>query len=323
MSAASVLPIHHQQQPSAAQSSFSALTLFESTLLNAGMLLDSMTLDELVAARPCKLEPKEPLLGVKLEQQHQQLHQQTLGHVDSFASDAGGASSFPGDDEDDDCLLLEEESSFSGGAGACAAGGPSNVDVRNLLKDTYKNLRGSGPHLFDFAKPFEHPMNQMVAKKVIDQAQAVSGIAANAEVWRTTCQKEYGFLQQSSLRSRLIWRKSNRQKAKLSRRQKAFETLLPNLSPDDLEHYRIVLTRDLTSSDEEEEDETLRVRCLAWESDRVRDIKRSLDEAFMRRFATVKQRAQLGKCVRDEATRSQRPIPAGTPEWVIRPAFLP
>ncbi|PAA68648.1 hypothetical protein BOX15_Mlig031385g2 [Macrostomum lignano] len=122
----------------------------------------------------CKLEPKEPLLGVKLEQQHQQLHQQTLGHVDSFASDAGGASSFPGDDEDDDCLLLEEESSFSGGAGACAAGGPSNVDVRNLLKDTYKNLRGSGPHLFDFAKPFEHPMNQMVAKKVIDQAQAVS-----------------------------------------------------------------------------------------------------------------------------------------------------
>ncbi|PAA82238.1 hypothetical protein BOX15_Mlig018865g1 [Macrostomum lignano] len=263
MSAASVLPIHHQQQPSAAQSSFSALTLFESTLLNAGMLLDSMTLDELVAAvrlicnlqhqavdvmqpcagqvqssnrelqeqlqqlqqqqqslrqhhsaaascssaaaaagagdgasppsakRPCKLEPKEPLLGVKLEQQHQQLHQQTLGHVDSFASDAGGASSFPGDDEDDDCLLLEEESSFSGGAGACAAGGPSNVDVRNLLKDTYKNLRGSGPHLFDFAKPFEHPMNQMVAKKVIDQAQAVSGIAANAEVWRSAINRYF------------------------------------------------------------------------------------------------------------------------------------
>uniref|UniRef100_A0A1I8F655 CBFD_NFYB_HMF domain-containing protein n=1 Tax=Macrostomum lignano TaxID=282301 RepID=A0A1I8F655_9PLAT len=89
-----------------------------------------------------------------MEQQHQQHSSaQTLGHVDSFASDAGGASSFPGDDEDDDCLPAgQEESSFSGGAGAVAAGAPAT-----------------------WMFGFEHPMNQMVAKKVIDQAQAVSG----------------------------------------------------------------------------------------------------------------------------------------------------
>ncbi|PAA53999.1 hypothetical protein BOX15_Mlig000065g7, partial [Macrostomum lignano] len=395
---------------------FSALTLFESTLLNAGMLLESMPLEDLVSAMRLVQNLQHQLVDVmhpsacqlrhQLDEANRQL---TLLHdratsaavametaakpppskrhcasnsfkaepsessqapasassllVDEEKFAIGGATGSVGDfvdetfdDGADDCVMImgeesggsssrqfqqrtrqrgqqhqhagrssliecDDQLSAAAAAAAAAAVSGGGADVRNLLKDTYKNLRGSGPHLFDFSKPWEHTVNQAVAQTVIEQAQLASGIVAEPDTWKVMASNLY----YSTKKLLASWvnnsRKYKRRNGKLSRRQKAFESLLPSLTPDDLEQYRLVLTRDLTSSDEEDESENLRVRQLVWESDRVREIKSALDSMYLRRFATVKQRAQLEKCRRDAGARSARLVPPGAPDWAIRPDF--
>ncbi|PAA90217.1 hypothetical protein BOX15_Mlig015980g1 [Macrostomum lignano] len=195
--------------------------------------------------------------------------------------------------------------------------------MRSVLKEAYKTLRGSGPHLFDFSKPWTENSNQTVAQNVISHGQISADFESDQEDWLSACYLEFRSMQSFCLRNRPVWRKGKRQKAKLGRRQKAFEALLPSLTPDELEQYRVVLTRDVTSSDEEDEDETLRVRDLPWQSDRMREMKQRLDEAFTLRFATIKQRCQLAKCVRHPEVVSSRSVPMGVPQWAIAPAYRP
>uniref|UniRef100_A0A1I8J016 Uncharacterized protein n=1 Tax=Macrostomum lignano TaxID=282301 RepID=A0A1I8J016_9PLAT len=107
--------------------------------------------------------------------------------------------------------------------------------------------------------------------------------------------------------------------SKLNRRQKSFELVATSLSSDELEKFRVILTRDYTSSDEEcgsGGSDQLRVRELAWESDEVKRLKRQLDQVYMDNCATTKQKQQLGRCIRDPLrSRSQRPPPDGAPNW--------
>jgi len=109
---------------------------------------------------------------------------------------------------------------------------------------------------------------------------------------------------------------------KLSRRQRSFESIFPSIEPDMADRFRVVLSRDFTSSDEEV-DETdaegaLRVRTLPWESEHVRQIKARLDEVYVKQFASEKQRALIGRTVRDPQVLSSRLCPEGSPAWTVR-----
>ena len=44
-------------------------------------------------------------------------------------------------------------------------------DSRNVMRLAYKQLKGDGPHLFDFSKPFSSATNQAVAARVVEQAR--------------------------------------------------------------------------------------------------------------------------------------------------------
>ena len=44
-------------------------------------------------------------------------------------------------------------------------------DTRNVMRLAYKQLKGDGPHLFDFSKPFNSSVNLAVAARVTEQAR--------------------------------------------------------------------------------------------------------------------------------------------------------
>ena len=92
---------------------------------------------------------------------------------------------------------------------------------------------------------------------------------------------------------------------KLNRRQRAFEVLIQSadINAEVMDRYRLVLSREFTSSDEEvdeekvsegseggagaagdEDSQLLRVRKLTWESDEVVQMKQHLDSVYMERF---------------------------------------
>ncbi|PAA93853.1 hypothetical protein BOX15_Mlig034464g4, partial [Macrostomum lignano] len=389
--AAAVLQHQQQQQPA-----FSTLTLFESTLMNAGMLLDSMTLDDLCAAlrlinnlhlqlvdimqpsaadvqlrlvraehrlaeaAPLPLPVQQPSAQESepqipadrkrpLQHSAEEFRESKVRLADTNGEAGGGcgilvhqvnsADNFNEAADDEAALVDDSESaahrtagcpsilSCSGGEFSSSANNCWSGNVRNILQEAYKKLRGSGPHLFDFSKSWEHSVNQDAARSVLDLVRDESGIEADEDTWK----KLYQYYLRESKRvqcNRRTAARCNRMKA-LGRRQKAFESLLPHLSPDELNQFRAVLSRDFTSSDEEDEtasgsgeaeDEqaNLRVRSLVWESAAVADIKRRLDDTFYARFATVKQRAQLARCQRFDGAESNRGPPPGAPDWAVR-----
>lgn len=109
----------------------------------------------------------------------------------------------------------------------------------------------------------------------------------------------------------------------MARRQKSFELLATSLSTDQFDKYRILLSRDYTSSDEETEEDgnILRVRALSWESSEMKEMKRQLDEAFAEHCATPKQAQQLRRTVRDAGCVSTRTPPADCPNWALANEF--
>ncbi|PAA81624.1 hypothetical protein BOX15_Mlig022797g1 [Macrostomum lignano] len=117
---------------------------------------------------------------------------------------------------------------------------------------------------------------------------------------------------------------------KLTRRQKSFELIAGRLSTEDFDKFRVILSRDYTSSDEEFEDcsasaaatasagAPLRVRELPWESAEMAEMKRQLDTAYLDSCATAKQSEQLRRVARGTGCLSVRPPPADCPDWAIR-----
>ncbi|PAA80363.1 hypothetical protein BOX15_Mlig028241g1 [Macrostomum lignano] len=135
---------------------------------------------------------------------------------------AGGVKSelldpdaFPEEDEED-CLILEEDCSFPAAAaamspsasssasrkrhrplspssslqmpGGASAGFPGSAqqlaECKNALRMAYKNIKGNGPHLFDFALSFHDPSNQRVSEQIIATArQQLSHLRLPNDVW--------------------------------------------------------------------------------------------------------------------------------------------
>ena len=54
------------------------------------------------------------------------------------------------------------------------------------MRYAYKCLRGDGPHLFDFSKPFRAPENQAVANRVVEKAKSLPQCMGwDEEAWRS------------------------------------------------------------------------------------------------------------------------------------------
>uniref|UniRef100_A0A1I8FLV8 G_PROTEIN_RECEP_F1_2 domain-containing protein n=1 Tax=Macrostomum lignano TaxID=282301 RepID=A0A1I8FLV8_9PLAT len=192
--------------------------------------------------------------------------------------------------------------SCSGGEFSSSANNCWSGNVRNILQEAYKKLRGSGPHLFDFSK-------RTAARSVLDLVRDESGIEADEDTWKippvpVLPAGASGPVQQATAA------------ALQPDEGEGHSSLCCRTCPQtSLNQFRAVLSRDFTSSDEEDEtasgsgeaeDEqaNLRVRSLVWESAAVADIKRRLDDTFYARFATVKQRAQLARCQRFDGAES-------------------
>ncbi|PAA67809.1 hypothetical protein BOX15_Mlig022551g2, partial [Macrostomum lignano] len=393
--AAPANPMTAQPVDTGASSAFTPLHLFECTISNAGMLVDSMPVRDLVTALRVLsglhsriVDVMEPTVGAACTMaEHHKSHCATVEPSAepavqspaisdckrkrsrrSVSDDGGGGNDSGsvgptikceslgagGSEADDDCLMVMEESApgapvaaassvLGGGGGGrfqdsflssssyAASAACSTPELRAALKDGYKELKSAGAELFDFSRPFEDPYNVQVTQRIIACAQArVGNQGLPMDVWRgamASLMSHFRVAEDRHAKQKANTRKHNRKYAKLSRRQKSFEALLSELAPDELEQYRLVLTRDFTTSDEESEDERgrerLRVRELPWESDRVRELKRRLDELYLRRFATHKQRDQLARCRRDGSARSSRPPPESAPDWALRPLPLP
>uniref|UniRef100_A0A1I8HC35 Uncharacterized protein n=1 Tax=Macrostomum lignano TaxID=282301 RepID=A0A1I8HC35_9PLAT len=244
------------------------------------------------------------------------------------------------EDEDsiDDCLIMEEDGSLAGSAAAFAPP-PALPPPRPLLQ---RLLVGSElvKKLQRLAPARSYSVNQRVAEQVMSHAQRqlpLPGIPQ--DVWWNELYLFAQDLSSSALKMREKFaaekrRQRNRQR-KLARRQKSFELLASSLSTDQFDKYRVLLSRDYTSSDEDataadlSSDElggaggsgALRVRSLAWESAEMAGMKRQLDEAFLETCANQKQSQQLRRTIRDSSSVSGRPPPTDCPDWALAEDF--
>ncbi|PAA90079.1 hypothetical protein BOX15_Mlig001175g1 [Macrostomum lignano] len=231
-----------------------------------------------------------------------------------------------------------QELSVAGAAALPVTG--VNSECRSALRNSYRELKGNGPHLFNFSMPFTDSVNQRVAEQVMSHAQRqlpLPGIPQ--DVWWNELYLFAQDLSSSALKMREKFaaekrRQRNRQR-KLARRQKSFELLASSLSTDQFDKYRVLLSRDYTSSDEDataadlSSDElggaggsgALRVRSLAWESAEMAGMKRQLDEAFLETCANQKQSQQLRRTIRDSSSVSGRPPPTDCPDWALAEDF--
>ncbi|PAA83431.1 hypothetical protein BOX15_Mlig033261g1, partial [Macrostomum lignano] len=423
MATAVLPPPPSMPDPNSSGGSFSPLTLFECTMTNAGMLVDSMPVRDLVSALriigtlhthvvnimdpgvasvcdladqfnshriKCpaaaaetaatsaaaageaeqsptanssldgggnakkRLKLDDNSMASSLNDQNSTDNNQTLNNTASAAANVKSESVA---ESDDDCCILDDgglgligsdfytsmqqqqqqqhqprNPQISSAASASAAppyGGPvqDSAAMKQILRNTYKAMRAGGPHLYDFNRPWNDPLNQSVTERIVSQIVATTpDISVSPDDWRSGIDEFVRTVldeEMRNIKSRGYKRRYSRITAKLSRRQKAFEQVLPSLNPDDLDKYRVVLSRDFTSSDEETEDEStgetaLRVRELVWESEEVRQVKQRLDQTFMNRFATQKQRATLQRCIRNAGCTSSRTPPAEAPDWALR-----
>ncbi|PAA65011.1 hypothetical protein BOX15_Mlig018137g1, partial [Macrostomum lignano] len=210
----------------------------------------------------------------------------------------------------------------SSASSLAAIGGDVPAECKTVMRRAYKALKGAGPHLFDFSQPFGADVNQRVAAQVMTKAKELAiGKGWPDDIWQRIAYKYRIDGIFSHFRTKA---KSKYREIKLSRRQRSFELVATSLSTDELEKFRVILTRDYTSSDEEcgsGGSDQLRVRELPWESDEVKRLKRQLDQVYADNCATTKQRQQLAKSIRDPMrARSQRPPPEGAPDWALKPA---
>uniref|UniRef100_A0A1I8FF90 DH domain-containing protein n=1 Tax=Macrostomum lignano TaxID=282301 RepID=A0A1I8FF90_9PLAT len=334
-------PVYDATASSAPVLPFSALTLFESTLLNAGMLLDSMSMDELLGAmrltanlhiqligamQPCATDLQRKLNN--LDSNNAPTTTDTTASNDNEQTiNRHGNIGNENSDENSDSLSRGQLNSI-----------PSlkrrlSTD-REVVCPVKLERHADADDDEELAEP---PTNGGIIEEIValkrlnllirlntiviidddDDEDDDAGLVDEdcptmTDAGPSSVSMTFGSLimqqhqqQHQQIPGSVVEMHKNRinvggtaHMRKLGRRQKAFEALLPSLTPDELEQYRVVLTRDVTSSDEEDEDETLRVRDLPWQSDRMREMKQRLDEAFTLRFATIKQRCQLAKCVR-------------------------
>ncbi|PAA88516.1 hypothetical protein BOX15_Mlig015266g1, partial [Macrostomum lignano] len=383
------------------ESGFSPLHLFECTLANAGMLVDSMPPTDLVLALrflstlhgrivdvmepsvgdACRLanayktcfDPNEP--AKEPAATSQQVSDSTVDKKSNYLSTTVAVKTesksslkaatmlsdcqFAQQDSNmdyaseysDDCLIVDElnEATTSIAAAEDSSASEARTRAEAALKDSYQSIKGSSLHPFDFSKPFEHETNQSVAERVLrvtaSRTAGTLGLSKDdlMSILRSSIFNVFGPYR---LKNKKSYTRTRWKQQKLARRQKAFEEIISSLQPEEMEQYGVVLTREFTTSDEEEEESgsngagdsgssscrrpRLRARRHYWESDRVRDIKRRLDDLFLRRFATKRQRDELTsrRQTVDDAvqtlsstTRSQRMPPAGAPDWALNPQF--
>uniref|UniRef100_A0A1I8JQB0 Protein kinase domain-containing protein n=1 Tax=Macrostomum lignano TaxID=282301 RepID=A0A1I8JQB0_9PLAT len=313
-------------------------TVLKCTISNAGMLVDSHAPSEIfvtalrvLSAFHSRIVVRDggPQSGACTMAEHHKSHCATLNRLYNRSSELG------------DCKRKRSRRSGcrhdGGGGNDSGLLSWSNHQMRRIALGAVE----PGAELFDFSRPFEDPYNVQVTQRSlpVPRPGAMASLMSHFRVAEDRHAKQKANTRKhnrkyavrylhSALRAVynpiLSHRSSSRRK--LSRRQKSFEALLSELAPDELEQYRLVLTRDFTTSDEESEDERgrerLRVRELPWESDRVRELKRRLDELYLRRFATHKQRDQLARCRRDGSARSSRPPPElGSPTAALPSAL--
>uniref|UniRef100_A0A1I8I2Z3 Rab-GAP TBC domain-containing protein n=1 Tax=Macrostomum lignano TaxID=282301 RepID=A0A1I8I2Z3_9PLAT len=220
------------------------------------------------------------------------------------------------------------------GAGSSAHQPDVGALCKSAIHLAYKEMKGGGPHLFDFSMPFSDPVNFATAEQVIARAmQLQPGLEVSTDFWWSQlCPVELNRLARSEKlwRQRLLMRRLRSKDSKLTRRQKSFELIAGRLSTEDFDKFRVILSRDYTSSDEEFEDcsasaaatasagAPLRVRELPWESAEMAEMKRQLDTAYLDSCATAKQSEQLRRVARGTGCLSVRPPPADCPDWAIR-----
>ncbi|PAA73637.1 hypothetical protein BOX15_Mlig011566g1 [Macrostomum lignano] len=222
-----------------------------------------------------------------------------------------------------------------GGGGSSGSGGSGKsglpmdpAESRALLRECYKELKGTGPHLFKLNLPFTHALNVEITRKVIRRAIGRLGccdgdgreasltdsfLAAMKDIFRRL--KDIG----SNERAR---RFTSRMK-KLRRRQKAASYLSRTLETQEAAKLEELLQREFVSSEDEDDDrKQVRVRSLAWESCEARQLKQLLDDFYFQRIATPAQREkyQTMTVQRDADYVSSRPPPPGAGDWARRAA---
>uniref|UniRef100_A0A1I8FEN7 PPPDE domain-containing protein n=1 Tax=Macrostomum lignano TaxID=282301 RepID=A0A1I8FEN7_9PLAT len=164
---------------------------------------------------------------------------------------------------------------------------------------------------------------------VLDLVRDESGIEADEDTWKKLYQY---YLRESSKRvqcnRRTAARCCNRMKGEARPAPEGIRVSAAAPVPDELNQFRAVLSRDFTSSDEEDETasgsgeaedeqgEICGCASLVWESAAVADIKRRLDDTFYARFATVKAaRPSSRRCQRFDGAESNRGAAPGAPDW--------
>ncbi|PAA93606.1 hypothetical protein BOX15_Mlig020631g1 [Macrostomum lignano] len=369
---------------------FNSLTLFECTMNNADMLLESMSLPELVSALRIIgslhgrvltiLEPGVSSTCAQLEDlskrqsfnasstKNQRSQRQrpdspptctkrpkfeSLDITDSNDQEfvLPDEAKHYGEGDNDDCVVLMAAGQGDGcpdsieGSDVGELASVSTEQVKQLIKQAYRALCSSAKqlHLYDLSRRWNDPVNQAVTDKIFNHIASTnlgpsSGVSVEQLKFSSSAAVA-SFFQDEQYRyefKKRTQRKCFRVQAKLSRRQKAFERLLPELSSDEMSKYQTVLTREFTSSDEETTDaadcteagsgggSALRIRSLVWESETVCRMKQHLDETYQRRVATQKLRASsLQRCVRVPGHYSNRTVPADAPSWAIKHEDLP
>lgn len=90
-----------------------------------------------------------------------------------------------------------------------------------------------------------------------------------------------------------------------------------DFAPAMKEAVQSVLSRDYTSSDEEVDEKTRQTRPLSWESNKLREVKETLDQTFVKKVASYKQK-QMMVVVRRGQENSHRARPSTAPEWTYK-----
>uniref|UniRef100_A0A1I8JLH0 TPR_REGION domain-containing protein n=1 Tax=Macrostomum lignano TaxID=282301 RepID=A0A1I8JLH0_9PLAT len=371
---------------------FSPLTLFECTITNATMLVDTMPVRDLLAAFRIVsqlgahvaevLEPQVGRLADSADDGHQ-------GQPAGAASSSASLQQRPQppqqpqqppppqpppqsrpmkreffDDEDDEeppdadfcgagplgtggssSFFYDEASVSSGAAGAARE--RQDDPAWGILRRAYRLLKEeTGSNLFDFALPYSARVNLEAANRVIEKARSMapdSVSPSHLTAWTKFANNYLSNYYNKTLKAN-FWRRRKSSSVgvlfKLNRRQKAYESIRDSLDSSERERHERVLTRDYTSSDEEDStgpSGSLRVRQLAWESEELRRMKRSLDEVYRTRLADDRQRAEMDRLRRDgdgdgqlgadeeggvggSGIFSARGPPSDCPDWASRPS---
>ncbi|KAJ7394700.1 hypothetical protein OS493_000526 [Desmophyllum pertusum] len=162
---------------------------------------------------------------------------------------------------------------------------------------------------FDLSTSFESPSNQAMAKKVQSEVRSVYG----KEKWKKAIIRGNKFLANPFSLKKLSRRISSLEKTPLSDKdkEKAQEILC---SPNAVEY--------MSSEESDNDDDSTqgpkarKIRKLAWEKSKLRNIKSRIDEAYLEGLSE-RQRRTSARVSRTEEP-SARPCPTNGPSWAVR-----